>query len=81
MASKIRIGSAAYEKLPMARKIKLLVERGYKQVAFRSKSNAEMFGAAWKRKGYTPRGTRSSGPVIEGGYQRNAYYVMAGNKR
>jgi len=76
----IKVGTEQFLKLPIERKISLLVNRGYKQAAFRVKANAEKFIKAWKKKGYDYRWVRSSGQVIEGGYQRNAYYVIVGKR-
>lgn len=73
----IRVGSRDFDKLSTDRKISLLVSRGYKQAAFRSKSNAVKFAKKWKDKGYKVSLMRSSGPVTEGGFQSGAYYVTA----
>jgi hypothetical protein len=78
-----RVGSAEFQKLPMKRKVSLLVDRGYKQAAFAKKSNATQFARQWADKGYT--GThciRSKGPVMEDGrVTPKAYYVIAAKAR
>lgn len=61
----------------MAMKINRLVKGGYKQASFRYKKNALYFGKLWKLKGYNTKYFSSSGPVVEGGYAKNAYYSMA----
>ena len=77
----MRVGSKEFQALPIKKKIALLVKRGYKQAAFRSKTNAEAFAAAWRGKGYVVEGLRSTGPVVETGkIVRKAYYVVARGK-
>ena len=61
----------------ITQKIKSLVNKGYTQGAFRNKTNALKFQNEWKKKGYKTGYIRSSGAVVEGGYKRNAYYVIA----
>lgn len=58
-----------------------LVQRGMTQAAFRRKSNALAFQQAWRKKGYKVGTLRSSGPTVEGGYKRNAYYVIAEKRK
>ena len=66
----------------MKKKINAAVKKGYTQAAFRTKSNAAYFRKQWQEKGYKPGGTlRSSGPVLEGGHQKNAYYVVMDKKK
>ena len=60
---------------------KTLVKKGYKQAAFRYAKNADKFAAGWKKKGHSVKYLRSSGPVSEGGYRKNAWYVMASEKK
>ena len=75
----VRVGSKQFAKLPVERKIKLLVTRGYRQAAFKQKRNAEAFMAAWQKKGYTTTIIRSTGPTIEepDKITRQSYYVIA----
>ena len=73
----IRVGSKSFQNLPITKKITILVKRDYKQAAFRSKANAVKFAIAWRTRGYKASLMRSSGQTVEGGYQKNAYYVIA----
>lgn len=75
----MKVGSKEYQALPIAKKIALLVRRGYKQAAFRTKSNAIAFAKAWKKKGYAVEGSRSTGPTIEdeSTITAHAYFVTA----
>lgn len=63
--------------MPKLSKIEKLIEQGYTQAAFRYKRNALTFATLWKKKGYSVRGLRSSGLVVEGGTARNAYNLVA----
>lgn len=73
----IKVGSKQFNNLSIGRRISLLVNRGYKQAAFRYKTNAGLFAKRWKDRGYKASLMRSSGPVVEGGYEKQAYYVTA----
>lgn len=53
-------------------------------LAFGRKENANRFGRAMKKKGYTVSGYRSSGPVIDKAKPRKgnkAYVISVGQKR
>jgi len=73
----MKVGSKDFENASIDRKINLLVQRGYKQAAFKTYTNAVKFAKKWRAKGYKTSLMRSSGTVTEGGYQRNAFYVTA----
>ena len=60
---------------------KTLVKKGYKQAAFRRKSNLNAFRKGWAKKGYKTAVFSSSGPTVEGGYKRNAYYAIASKSK
>jgi len=51
-----------------------LASKGY-QAAFRKRSNYLKYKKLLSKHGYKTEMFKSSGPTIEGGYQRNAYYV------
>jgi hypothetical protein len=63
--------------MDIKQKIKSLVAKGYTQGAFRNKSNALKFKREWEKKGYKVGYLRSSGKVVEGGWQDKAYYMIA----
>lgn len=63
-----------------SKKIKDLVNKGYRQAAFSRKRNAITFARAWQKKGHKVEAIRSSGSTLEGTYRQKAYYVMALNK-
>lgn len=54
-----------------------ILRRGYKEAGFAQKKNAQIFSRKWKQRGYNTALIRSSGPVVEGGFSKNAYYVVA----
>ena len=59
--------------------IPTLVNKGYKEAAFKYKRNADKFMSAWRKKGYYCESLTSSGSVVdlEGQpYVRNAYYCI-----
>lgn len=81
----IRVGSSAFDSLPVGKKIQLLVARGYHQAAFRSKKNAMAFAAAWKKKGCGKVDAMSSnGPTVDGRRHvryKNCWYVIAQTRK
>lgn len=56
---RIRVGDKNFDRLTIRGKIRLLVERGYKQAAFRLRGNAVLFAEAWAKRGYKARLVRS----------------------
>lgn len=80
----IKVGTKAFNALPVERKIKILVARGYREAAFASKTNRNAFIRLWLNaqegtKSYTkwaPSTFISTGPTVEHPAVRSrAYFV------